>query len=81
MKDEVHKYEGQVTNLEDQIKDLDSKLSTANAEIAAKEVLVKQHSKVAEEAVTGTRGSHHTDETTQFWHVFFFFKNFSSPFD
>ncbi|CAN6886512.1 hypothetical protein Bca4012_071056 [Brassica carinata] len=53
LKDEVHKYEGQVTNLEDQIKDLDSKLSTANAEIAAKEVLVKQHSKVAEEAVTG----------------------------
>lgn len=39
--------------MEDQIKDLDSKLATANADIAAKEVLVKQHSKVAEEAVTG----------------------------
>uniref|UniRef100_A0A1J3CA58 Filament-like plant protein 4 n=1 Tax=Noccaea caerulescens TaxID=107243 RepID=A0A1J3CA58_NOCCA len=53
LKDEVKKYEEQVQKMEDQIKDLDSKLSTANADIAAKEVLVKQHSKVAEEAVTG----------------------------
>ncbi|CAH8385501.1 unnamed protein product [Eruca vesicaria subsp. sativa] len=53
LKDEVQKYQEKVTNLEDQIKDLDSKLSTANADITAKEVLVKQHSKVAEEAVTG----------------------------
>ncbi|KAF8080434.1 hypothetical protein N665_0944s0002 [Sinapis alba] len=53
LKDEVHKYEEQVSKLEDQIKDLDSKLSTANADVTAKEVLVKQHSKVAEEAVTG----------------------------
>ncbi|KAL1209353.1 Filament-like plant protein 4 [Cardamine amara subsp. amara] len=53
LKDEVKKYEEQVSNLEDQIKDLDLKLSTANADITAKEVLVKQHSKVAEEAVTG----------------------------
>ncbi|CAA7031743.1 unnamed protein product [Microthlaspi erraticum] len=53
LKDEVKKYEEQVEKMEDQIKDLGSKLSTANAEITAKEVLVKQHSKVAEEAVTG----------------------------
>lgn len=53
LKDEVKKYEEQVSKLEDQIKDLDLKLSTANAEITAKEILVKQHSKVAEEAVTG----------------------------
>ncbi|XP_019091790.1 PREDICTED: filament-like plant protein 4 isoform X2 [Camelina sativa] len=53
LKDEVKNYEDKVTKLEDQIKDLDLKLSTANADITAKEVLVKQHSKVAEEAVTG----------------------------
>ncbi|KAG2303348.1 hypothetical protein Bca4012_062113 [Brassica carinata] len=53
LKDEVHKYEEQVSKLEDQIKDLDSKLTTANADVTAKELLVKQHSKVAEEAVTG----------------------------
>ncbi|XP_056865387.1 filament-like plant protein 4 [Raphanus sativus] len=53
LKDQVHNYEQQVSNLEDQIKDLDSKLSTANADVTAKELLVKQHSKVAEEAVTG----------------------------
>jgi chromosome segregation ATPase len=53
LKDEVKSYEEKVTKLEDQIKDLDLKLSTANADIVAKEVLVKQHSKVAEEAVTG----------------------------
>ncbi|VVA91916.1 unnamed protein product [Arabis nemorensis] len=53
LKDEVKNYEETVSKLEDQIKDLDLKLSTANADITAKEVLVKQHSKVAEEAVTG----------------------------
>ncbi|CAH2036778.1 unnamed protein product [Thlaspi arvense] len=53
LKDEVNKYEEQVLKLEDQIKDLDVKLSTANADVTAKEILVKQHSKVAEEAVTG----------------------------
>ncbi|KAG7592318.1 Filament-like plant protein [Arabidopsis thaliana x Arabidopsis arenosa] len=53
LKDEVKNYEEKVLKLEDQIKDLDLKLSTANADIVAKEVLVKQHSKVAEEAVTG----------------------------
>ncbi|CAH8391009.1 unnamed protein product [Eruca vesicaria subsp. sativa] len=53
LKDQVHNYQEQVLKLEDNIKDLDSKLSTANADITAKEALVKQHSKVAEEAVTG----------------------------
>ncbi|CAH8357205.1 unnamed protein product [Eruca vesicaria subsp. sativa] len=53
LKDDVHKYEEQVSKLQDQIKELDSKLSTANADITDKEALVKQHSKVAEEAVSG----------------------------
>ncbi|KAF8112431.1 hypothetical protein N665_0064s0063 [Sinapis alba] len=53
LKDDVHKYEELVAKLQDQIKDLDSKLSTANADITDKEALVKQHSKVAEEAVSG----------------------------
>ncbi|CAF2257035.1 filament-like plant protein 4 [Brassica napus] len=53
LKDDVHKYEAQVLNLQDHIKELDSKLSTANADITSKEALVKQHSKVAEEAVSG----------------------------
>ncbi|XP_010536357.1 PREDICTED: filament-like plant protein 4 [Tarenaya hassleriana] len=53
LKDEVKKYEGQVQELEDQIKDLNDKLSAADAEITAKDSLVKQHSKVAEEAVSG----------------------------
>ncbi|CAN7059001.1 unnamed protein product [Brassica oleracea var. botrytis] len=53
LKDDVHKYEAQVLNLQDQIKELDSKLSTANADITSKEAMVKQHSKVAEEAVSG----------------------------
>ncbi|KAJ0247773.1 Filament-like plant protein 4 [Hirschfeldia incana] len=53
LKDDVHKYEELVAKLQDQIKDLDSKLSTANVDITDKEALVKQHSKVAEEAVSG----------------------------
>lgn len=46
-------YEEQVQNLEEEIKDLNEKLSTAQTEINAKEDLVKQHTKVAEEAVSG----------------------------
>ncbi|CAN8312613.1 unnamed protein product [Cochlearia groenlandica] len=53
LKDEVTKFQDQVLKLEDQVKDLDLKLSSANADVTAKEILVKQHSKVAEEAVTG----------------------------
>ncbi|XP_022772666.1 filament-like plant protein 4 [Durio zibethinus] len=46
-------YEEQVQTLEDEIKDLNEKLSAANSEITNKEDLVKQHTKVAEEAVSG----------------------------
>ncbi|KAK3231771.1 hypothetical protein Dsin_003652 [Dipteronia sinensis] len=53
LEDQVKTYEEQVQTLEDQIKDLDEKLSTAQSEITTKENLVKQHTKVAEEAVSG----------------------------
>jgi hypothetical protein len=46
--------EDQVVNLEDQVKDLESKLSAAYSELDNKENLVKQHAKVAEEAVSGS---------------------------
>lgn len=46
-------YEENVQTLEDDIKDLNEKLSAANSEINTKESLVKQHAKVAEEAVSG----------------------------
>ncbi|KAE8724956.1 Filament-like plant protein 4 [Hibiscus syriacus] len=49
----VKTYEEQVQTLEDEIKDLNKKLSEAKSEISAKEDLVKQHTKVAEEAVSG----------------------------
>ncbi|XP_058777805.1 filament-like plant protein 4 isoform X2 [Vicia villosa] len=42
-----------MTGLEDQVKDLESKLSAAYSELDNKENLVKQHAKVAEEAVSG----------------------------
>ncbi|KAM0935227.1 putative filament-like plant protein [Dioscorea sansibarensis] len=42
-----------LTELEDQVKVLNEKLTSAQSEIANKDVLVKQHAKVAEEAVTG----------------------------
>ncbi|CAN8304700.1 unnamed protein product [Cochlearia groenlandica] len=50
---QVKKYEEQVLKLQEQIKDLESKLSTANEDVKDNEILVKQHSKVSEEAVTG----------------------------
>lgn len=53
LEDQVKTYEERVQTLEDQIKDLDEKLSTAQSEITTKESLVKQHTKVAEEAVSG----------------------------
>jgi len=49
----VKAYEENVQTLEDDIKDLNEKLSAANSEINTKESLVKQHAKVAEEAVSG----------------------------
>ncbi|KAM7257019.1 hypothetical protein ACFE04_012760 [Oxalis oulophora] len=53
LEEQVKNYEEQVQIFEDEIKDLNEKLSTAQAEIIAKEILVKQHNKVAEEAVSG----------------------------
>ena len=40
-------------NLEDQVKKLNEKLSGAQAEMPNKDNIVKQHAKVAEEAVSG----------------------------
>ncbi|CAJ1972525.1 unnamed protein product [Sphenostylis stenocarpa] len=51
--DQVKAYEEKVQTLEDEIKELNEKLSAANSEINTKESLVKQHAKVAEEAVSG----------------------------
>ncbi|XP_010530290.1 PREDICTED: filament-like plant protein 6 isoform X2 [Tarenaya hassleriana] len=51
--EQVQTYEEQVEGLNEEIKDLNEKLSAANTEITAKEALVKQHSKVAEDAVSG----------------------------
>ncbi|KAM7518177.1 hypothetical protein LguiB_017139 [Lonicera macranthoides] len=51
--DQVNSYEDQVNTLEDEVKELNDKLSAANAEMITKENLVKQHAKVAEEAVSG----------------------------
>ncbi|KAK9269899.1 hypothetical protein L1049_025472 [Liquidambar formosana] len=51
--DQVKTYEDQVQSLEDQINELNEKLSAAQSEMTTKENLVKQHAKVAEEAVSG----------------------------
>ena len=53
LEDQVKTYEEQFQTLEDQIKELDEKLSEANSEMTTKDNLVKQHAKVAEEAVSG----------------------------
>ncbi|KAK1419740.1 hypothetical protein QVD17_29036 [Tagetes erecta] len=46
-------YEDQIKNLEDEVKELNEQLSEAHSEMITKENLVKQHAKVAEEAVSG----------------------------
>ncbi|XP_057973435.1 filament-like plant protein 6 isoform X2 [Malania oleifera] len=53
LEDQVKTYEDQVNALEDQIKELDEQLSAAHSEMTTKDDLVKQHAKVAEEAVSG----------------------------
>lgn len=53
LEDQVKSYEEQVQTLEDEVKELNEKLSEANSEMTDKENLVKQHAKVAEEAVSG----------------------------
>uniref|UniRef100_A0A1D1XYJ3 Filament-like plant protein 4 n=1 Tax=Anthurium amnicola TaxID=1678845 RepID=A0A1D1XYJ3_9ARAE len=49
----VTELEDQVKGLNDQVKVLNEKLSTAQADFVTKDNLVKQHAKVAEEAVSG----------------------------
>ncbi|XP_074279175.1 filament-like plant protein 4 [Silene latifolia] len=51
--DQAKAYEDQMQTLEEEIDELREKLSSANSEITTKEELVKQHAKVAEEAVSG----------------------------
>ncbi|VVA92669.1 unnamed protein product [Arabis nemorensis] len=51
--EQVQSYAEQVQRLNEDNEDLNEKLSAANAEIITKETLVKQHSKVAEDAVAG----------------------------
>ncbi|XP_076938286.1 filament-like plant protein 4, partial [Bidens hawaiensis] len=46
-------YEDQIKTLEDEVKDLNEQLSEAHSELTTKENLVKQHAKVAEDAVSG----------------------------
>ncbi|XP_074286877.1 filament-like plant protein 4 [Silene latifolia] len=51
--DQAKSYEDQVQALQEEINELNETLSSANSEITSKEQLVKQHAKVAEEAVSG----------------------------
>lgn len=53
LEDQMKSYEVQVQGLEDEVKELNEKLSEAHLEMINKENLVKQHAKVAEEAVSG----------------------------
>ncbi|KAK6922618.1 Filament-like plant protein [Dillenia turbinata] len=53
LENQVSTLEDQLKNFEDQVRDLNEKLSASHLEIDAKEDLVKQHAKVAEEAVSG----------------------------
>ncbi|CAM8942253.1 unnamed protein product [Rhodiola kirilowii] len=53
LEDHVKSYEEQVRTLDIQIIGLNEKLSAAQEEIVTKEGLVKQHAKVAEEAISG----------------------------
>lgn len=53
LEEQVKTYEDQVKTLEDEIREYDEKLSSAQSEMTTKDNLVKQHAKVAEEAVSG----------------------------
>uniref|UniRef100_A0A7N1A755 Filament-like plant protein 4 n=1 Tax=Kalanchoe fedtschenkoi TaxID=63787 RepID=A0A7N1A755_KALFE len=53
LEEQVKSYEEQVHTLDVQIVELNEKLSAAHEEIVMKEGLVKQHAKVAEEAISG----------------------------
>lgn len=51
--EKVRTCEEKFQSLEEEIEELNEKLSAANSEITTKENMVKQHTKVAEEAVSG----------------------------
>ncbi|XWS45533.1 hypothetical protein CRYUN_Cryun15aG0144700 [Craigia yunnanensis] len=53
LEDEVNKLKDQVKLSEDEVMDLKGKLSLAHSEVNAKDGLISQHAKVAEEAVSG----------------------------
>ncbi|XP_023535896.1 filament-like plant protein 4 isoform X1 [Cucurbita pepo subsp. pepo] len=53
LEDQVKTRDEQIQALEDEIKELSEKLSAAHSEMTTKDNLVKQHAKVAEEAVSG----------------------------
>nr|DAD47001.1 TPA_asm: hypothetical protein HUJ06_016938 [Nelumbo nucifera] len=53
LEDQIKMMEDQAKVMEDQIKVLNEKLSSAQSEMTTKDNLVKQHAKVAEEAVSG----------------------------
>lgn len=53
LEDQVKSYEEHVRMFEDEVKELTDKLSAAEDEMTVKDNLVKQHAKVAEEAVSG----------------------------
>ncbi|GAB2228444.1 hypothetical protein Droror1_Dr00010283 [Drosera rotundifolia] len=51
--EQVEAYEDQIKTLEEQVDELNEKLASAHSEMTNKDELVKQHAKVAEEAVSG----------------------------
>ncbi|KAL2499362.1 Filament-like plant protein 4 [Abeliophyllum distichum] len=53
LEDEVKSYQEQMKTLEEEVMELNEKLSAAHSEMTNKEIMVKQHAKVAEEAVSG----------------------------
>lgn len=53
LEDQVKTRDEQIQTLEGEIKELNEKLSAAQSEMTTKDNLVKQHAKVAEEAVSG----------------------------
>lgn len=53
LEDQVKMRDEQIQTLEGEIKELNEKLSAAHSEMTTKDNLVKQHAKVAEEAVSG----------------------------
>ncbi|KAI4320948.1 hypothetical protein MLD38_034380 [Melastoma candidum] len=53
LEEKVKTCEEKVQSLEEEVKELNEKLSAANADITTKENMVKQHTKVAEDAISG----------------------------